>query len=108
MASVLRSAAGAVRRHALSLGQASQLQQTRGGAHDLHVKNNPYIESWLNRRNNIDAEFEWTTSNSIWGTVMCFGIPAAIYAGLVHYAHQDDDFAGRPRRDFLWAHGNDS
>jgi hypothetical protein len=84
-----------------------QLQQRRG-AHDLHVKNNKHVEQWMTRREDFEKEFAWDARRTVAAFALVVAVPAAIYNAVVSQAHSDDQFAGRPERDFLWGHGKSS
>ncbi|KAI8476933.1 MAG: hypothetical protein J3K34DRAFT_463589 [Monoraphidium minutum] len=108
MAGLVRAAASALRAGAeaggLAARGAAQAQQRRG-AHELHAHTNKHVEKWLSRREDIEHEFAWDKRHT--RAVLLLGIlaPIATYNMLVYMAHQDDDYAERPRRDFLWGHG---
>lgn len=75
----------------------SSLQQQRG-THDLSVHPNKYVEKWLSKREDIDAEFVWNRQTITHVIIGVLVIPTAIYNGLVYYAHKDDEYAERPKR----------
>lgn len=77
-------------------------QQQRRAAHDLHVKNNKHVEQWMTRREDFEKEFAWDARRTATALALVVGVPALIYRALVSQAHEDDAFAGRPERDFLW------
>lgn len=77
-------------------------QQQRRAAHDLHVKNNKHVEQWMSRREDFETEFAWDARRTVAAFALVVAVPAAIYRAVVHQAHADDEFAGRPERDFLW------
>lgn len=81
----------------------SSLQQQRG-THDLSVHPNKHVEKWLSKREDIDAEFVWNRETLTHVIIGVLVIPTAIYNGLVYYAHKDDEYAERPKRNFLWGH----
>jgi chloramphenicol 3-O-phosphotransferase len=85
-----------------SARQALPTQQQRRAAHDLHVKNNKHVEQWMTRREDFEKEFAWDARRTVAALALVVGVPAAIYRAVVHQAHVDDEFAGRPQRDFLW------
>jgi ElaB/YqjD/DUF883 family membrane-anchored ribosome-binding protein len=86
--------------------QLQQLQhQQRRGAHDLHVKHNKHVEQWMSRREDFEQEFAWDARRTVAAVALVVGVPCAIYSALVGQAHEDDRFAGRSERDFLWGKG---
>lgn len=92
MEGLLRAAAGALRGLAGSSGasaaRAAAQQQQRRGAHELHVKNNKFVEEWMKRREDMETEFQWdgrTTRAVLIGGIL---LPIAAYNMLVHLAHQ--------------------
>ena len=106
MAPLVRQAAGLLRVASSSSRQAGQqLQQRRSmGAHDLEVKHNKYVEEWLSRREDFEREFSWTGKNLAYVLTFGLALPIATYNMLVGRFQSDDDYAERPRRDFLWGH----
>ncbi|GBF97175.1 hypothetical protein Rsub_10036 [Raphidocelis subcapitata] len=110
MAGLLRAAASAVRSGLAGSGsgsaaRAAAQQQQRRAAHELHAHNNKHVESWLSRREDMEMEFKWDKATTRAVLLGAFIVPIATYNALCYMAHQDDDYAERPRRNFLWNHG---
>lgn len=104
-AMALRQAASTLRRQLGSpMSQQAAQQQQRRGAHELSAKKNKFIEDWLSRREDIDQEFTWSNANLIWVLVLGVGVPVGTYNALVSEMQQEDEYAGRPVRSFLWNH----
>eukprot|EP00877_Chromochloris_zofingiensis_P012758 jgi/Chrzof1/7736/Cz02g34220.t1 len=108
MAGVLKTAASAVKKGlgVQPMRHSFQQQRNAGGFSDMYVKKNRYVEQWLDRRENIEREFKWDNRTLTAVLILFVGVPVGLYNALVWSAHQEDEYAGRPPRDFLWGHGS--
>jgi len=88
---LLRAAASALRSGLESSSSAARTavqQQQRRSAHELHVKPNKHVESWLSRREDIEGEFKWDKATTRAVLLGAFVLPIATYNMLVYMAHQ--------------------
>lgn len=82
------------------------VQQQQRGAHDLHAHKNKFVEEWLSRREDIEQEFVWNGASLFWVLTLAVGVPVISYNVVVGQMQADDEYAGRPKRSFLWNHAD--
>jgi hypothetical protein len=94
----LRRASGLLLGRLRSGGATTTAGQQARATHDLAAHHNKHVESWLSRREDIEAEFVWNSKTVLHVVMGVLVVPGLIYNGIVWCAHDDDDYAGRPRR----------
>lgn len=65
------------------------------------VPKNPYIESWVHRRNNMENEFTWSLRNTVEVGYYLVGLMGAFYGFGIWTLRSSDAANGYPRRDLM-------
>lgn len=62
---------------------------------------NPYVESWVHRRNKLEREFSWNLRNTVEVGYFLLGLSGAFYGFGLWTMRATDAANGYPRRDVL-------